>query len=336
VNRNLRAPKRVECGIAAPAETVEHALYPVQQHLKTALLLAILERMDRKSVLVFTRTKHRANRVMQQLEREGHAAGALHSNKSQNQRQAALDAFRSGECRILVATDIAARGIDVATISHVINYDVPDCADSYIHRIGRTGRAERDGEAITFISSGDAGVLRDIERTLRSSIERRTLEGFDYNQPATQGDEFYRAPQQHQQRRSFGGHPSAHASAAQTPMPERPRTHHKPAPLATPPAPRPRPSSPTDYPAAEFRPTSKGRPVAPHARHAGKPGGRPGGDAQPMHAQDQGRNKPRTKLPAQGPPAAAPGKRTTAPGGGKPWGRGGNSLAASQRGRRRG
>jgi ATP-dependent RNA helicase RhlE len=195
VNKNLRGARRIAMGTAAPAETVEHALYPVHQHLKTPLLMELLKRMDTKSVLIFTRTKHRANRIMQQLVASGYEAGVLHSNKSQSQRQLALDRFRGGELRVLVATDIAARGIDVATISHVINYDVPDCADSYIHRIGRTGRAERDGEALTFITTSDGDILRDIERTLGARIEKRRLADFNYNQPAPRGDEFARAPQ---------------------------------------------------------------------------------------------------------------------------------------------
>ncbi|MHB0938183.1 MAG: DEAD/DEAH box helicase [Armatimonadota bacterium] len=195
VDKSLRAPQRIAMGTAAPAETVEHALYPVPQHLKTALLMELLKRIDTESVLIFTRTKHRANRIMQQLGAAGHDAGVLHSNKSQNQRQLALDNFRAGKLQILVATDIAARGIDVATISHVINYDVPDCADAYIHRIGRTGRAERDGEALTFVTTADGDILRDIERALGARIEQRRLEGFDYSRPAPKGDEFARAPQ---------------------------------------------------------------------------------------------------------------------------------------------
>ncbi len=139
----LRDPQRVELGIAAPAETVAHALYPVPHHLKTALLTALLRQTATESVLIFTRTKHRANRVTDQLTRAGFSAAVLHANKSQNQRQRALDDFRCGQVRLLVATDIAARGIDVSSISHVVNYDIPDCADAYIHRIGRTGRAER-------------------------------------------------------------------------------------------------------------------------------------------------------------------------------------------------
>jgi ATP-dependent RNA helicase RhlE len=194
VEKTLQAPERIAVGATAPAETIAHALYPVPQHLKTALLQTLLKRMETESVLIFTRTKHRANRIMEQLVKAGYGAGVLHANKSQSQRQLALDRFRAGELQILVATDIAARGIDVATISHVINYDVPDCADSYIHRIGRTGRAERDGEALTFITPADGAILRDIERVLKAKIEQRTLDDFDYTTPVPRDDEFYRPP----------------------------------------------------------------------------------------------------------------------------------------------
>ncbi len=182
---SLIDPKRVEIGITAPPNTVTHALYPCPQHLKTSLILRLIEETSANSVLVFTRTKHRADRVAQQIKRAGYRTSALHSNKSQNQRQSALDDFRAGKCQVLVATDIAARGIDVEGISHVINYDIPDTADTYIHRIGRTGRAERDGDAMTLITRDDADIVRDIEKTLGSPIERREVDDFDYGKPAS-------------------------------------------------------------------------------------------------------------------------------------------------------
>lgn len=175
---------RVQIGQVRPAHTIAHALYPVPNHHKTALLLALLQHANEGSVLVFTRTKHRANRLLQQIAREGHSAAALHSNRSQNQRKIAMDGFRSGHFRILVATDIAARGIDVERVSHVINFDVPDTADAYIHRIGRTGRAERTGTAFTLITPEDYDQVRAIERVVGRAIERRELTGFDYNAPA--------------------------------------------------------------------------------------------------------------------------------------------------------
>jgi len=192
--RTFHDPQRVAVGISAPANTVLHELYPCPRHLKTALLLKLLGSADTNSVLIFTRTKHRANKVAQMIGNAGYRVNALHSNKSQNQRQVALDDFRLGKCRILVATDIAARGLDVDTISHVINYDIPDTADAYIHRIGRTGRAEREGDAITLVTSDDNAIVRDIERALGTRIERRILDDFNYQAPGTARDEFTRSP----------------------------------------------------------------------------------------------------------------------------------------------
>lgn len=180
IEGSMKAPEIVNIGLRAPAKTVEHALYPCPQQRKTDLLLKLLESVDANSVLIFTRTKHRADRVARQIREAGYRTAAMHANKSQNQRQIAMGEFRSGRCQILVATDIAARGIDVQSISHVINYDVPDCADTYIHRIGRTGRAERGGDAMTLITWEDTSVVWDIERSFGKSIERRKLEDFDY------------------------------------------------------------------------------------------------------------------------------------------------------------
>ncbi len=180
----LTDPVTVQIGHALPAETVSHALYPVKQHLKTALLIELLRRTDTESVLVFTRTKHRTERVAQQLRRAGFRAAQIQGNLSQYQRQAALDGFRDGTHKVLVATDIAARGIDVLRISHVINYDMPEDTDAYTHRIGRTGRVEKNGDALTFVTSADDAMVRTIERVLKTTLERRQLPGFDYTQPA--------------------------------------------------------------------------------------------------------------------------------------------------------
>jgi len=174
----------VQVSNTAPAETVSHALYPVSQHLKTAMLRELLQRTDTESVLVFTRTKHRAKRLGQQLNKSGYRATSLQGNLSQNQRQKALDGFRSGTFQILVATDIAARGIDVSQVSHVINYDIPATAEAYVHRIGRTGRAARKGDAFTLVTDDDRSMVKAIEKILGSSIQRHTLEGFDYKVPA--------------------------------------------------------------------------------------------------------------------------------------------------------
>ncbi len=180
----LRDPARVDVGHGTPPKKIAHALYPVPQHLKTAMTLTLLKDTNAYSALVFTRTKHRADRVARQIKQAGYNVATLHSNKSQNQRQQALDGFRSGKVQILVATDIAARGIDVANITHVINYDIPDTPDAYIHRIGRTGRIEHEGDAMTLVTSEDNAIVRDIERTLGKAIERRTLSHFDYKMPA--------------------------------------------------------------------------------------------------------------------------------------------------------
>jgi len=192
----LSKPVTIQVGSSAPPVTVSHAIYPVGQHLKTGLLLELLQHTDTDSVLVFTRTKHRAKRLGEQLEKAGYKAASLQGNLSQNRRQAALDGFRDGSYQILVATDIAARGIDVSQISHVVNYDIPDTPEAYIHRIGRTGRAARSGDAFTLVTSEDTVMVRVIEKKLNAQIERRTIEGFDYSVPAPHKDsEFARPPQ---------------------------------------------------------------------------------------------------------------------------------------------
>ena len=219
----LHNPVTVQVGHTAPANTVSHALYPVEQHLKTALLMEILKHTDTESILIFTRTKHRAKRIGQQLEKAGYKAASLQGNLSQNRRQAALDGFRDGSYQILVATDIAARGIDVSSISHVINYDIPDTTDAYTHRIGRTGRAAKTGDAFTFVSREDEPLVKSIERVLGEKIERRTLKDFDYHKSApTRDAEFARPPREPQRRRvppkpeqrsarpASGSHPKAH------------------------------------------------------------------------------------------------------------------------------
>jgi ATP-dependent RNA helicase RhlE len=185
----MRDPQRIAVGIAAPPSTVEHTICPVSQEHKTALLVRLLEQTEVKSVLIFTRTKHRADRVAAQIDRCGYRTAVLHSNKSQSQRQKALDGFRSGHYQLLVATDIAARGLDIETISHVINYDIPDTPDAYIHRIGRTGRAERSGDALTLVTADDRLIVRDIERVLGEPISVQKVEGFDYGAPTFGGSE---------------------------------------------------------------------------------------------------------------------------------------------------
>jgi ATP-dependent RNA helicase RhlE len=193
----LNKPVTFEIGAAAPAETVKHALYPVAQHLKTPLLLKLFQQTDTESGLIFTRTKHRAKRLGEQLSHAGYSTASLQGNLSQQKRQAAMTGFRSGKYQILVATDIAARGIDVTQISHVINYDIPNTTDAYIHRIGRTGRVARSGDAYTLVTVEDAGMVRSIERVIGSPVEKRKLAGFDYNASAPRkSTEFARPPRQ--------------------------------------------------------------------------------------------------------------------------------------------
>lgn len=177
----LRDPARVDVAPSAtPVDTVTQAVYPVNAFQKTDLLTQLLEAERLERVLVFTRTKHRADRVCRHLAAAGIKGAAIHSNRTQAQRQAALDGFKRGTYRVLVATDIVARGIDVDGISHVINYDLPSSPDDYIHRIGRTARAGAQGTALSFLAPEEAKELRDIEVLLGQPIECRDLEGFNY------------------------------------------------------------------------------------------------------------------------------------------------------------
>ena len=180
-----RSPKMVEIGRRAnPAETVTQFVYEVRSHLKPALLLHLLRDPQFDTVLVFTRTKHGADRLARRLESSGIKTGTIHSNRSQNQRLRALKDFKSGAVRVLVATDVAARGIDVDGISHVVNYDFPMHSEDYVHRIGRTGRAHAIGDAISFITPEDQGPLRSLERFIGRGIVRKRAEDFDYNAAA--------------------------------------------------------------------------------------------------------------------------------------------------------
>ncbi len=165
---------------AAPASGITQAVYPVSQGLKAPLLVAMLTRGDVKQALVFTRTKHRANRLADHLVKSGVHAERIHGNRSQAQRTAALEGFKAGRFPVLVATDIAARGIDVDALGHVVNFDVPQAPDDYIHRVGRTGRAEAIGEAYTFVSPEEEGDLRDIEKAIGRRLPRVTVPDFDY------------------------------------------------------------------------------------------------------------------------------------------------------------
>jgi ATP-dependent RNA helicase RhlE len=192
---------------SAPATGITHAVYPVPQHLKPALLLALVRGREVSDALVFTRTKHRANRLQRYLADQNVRVERIHGNRSQNQRTEALAGFKSGKYQVLVATDIAARGIDVTALGHVINFDVPHVAEDYIHRVGRTARAERTGSAFTFVSPDEESDLRGIEKAVGRRLPRVTLPDFDYTAtaapsvPPSPG-----RPHHHQRDRRADGH----------------------------------------------------------------------------------------------------------------------------------
>ncbi len=181
----MHNPETIEIGARRTvAETVKHVIYPVSDSQKTDLLLELLKRVNYNSVLVFCRTKHGADRVAALLKRNQHAVAVLHSNRTQKEREQALEGFREGKYEVLVATDIAARGLDIADVSHVINYDVPQHPEDYIHRIGRTGRAEHSGDAFTIMVAEDAPHVFAIERFISQKIPRVKLENFTYTYTA--------------------------------------------------------------------------------------------------------------------------------------------------------
>ncbi|HWA10636.1 MAG TPA: DEAD/DEAH box helicase [Opitutaceae bacterium] len=177
----LRDPAKVEIGRQrSPAETVSHGFYPVVASQKFELLQLLLEKTDFKSVLIFCRTRMGADRIANRLVSKGHTVGVMHSDRSQRERIEALDGFKTGRYEVLVATDIAARGLDIAGVSHVINYDVPENAEDYVHRIGRTGRAQATGDAFTLVTEEDVRDARSIERYMGVGVERKKIEGFPY------------------------------------------------------------------------------------------------------------------------------------------------------------
>jgi ATP-dependent RNA helicase RhlE len=181
----MKTPETVEIGIRrSPAETVKHVIYPVAEAQKTELLIELLKRVNYDSVIVFCRTKERADRIGHMLKKKNHAVAILHSNRTQREREQALRGFRDGKYEVLVATDIAARGLDILNVSHVINYDVPQHPEDYVHRIGRTGRAEATGDAFTLMVAGDIQHVEAIERFIGQKVERVKLEGYTYEYTA--------------------------------------------------------------------------------------------------------------------------------------------------------
>ena len=210
LSRNiLSTPVTVQINANVPTHTVSHALYPVPEPLKRKLLMALLQQTATGRVIIFTRTKHRARTLALELERQDYRVTQLQGNLSQNRRQAAMDGFREGKYDLLVATDIAAHGIDVSEVSHVINFDIPDTVDAYTHRIGRTGRALHTGEAFTLATPDDAPVVRAVERTLNARIERRALASFDYGDFSPEAQfpqQTPKLPQQGQSQPNSGRH----------------------------------------------------------------------------------------------------------------------------------
>jgi len=197
----MRRPQTVEIGVRrSPAETVKHVIYPVAEDQKSDLLRELLERVNYDSVIVFCRTKNRADRIGNLLRKSNHAVAILHSNRTQREREQALRGFRDGRYELLVATDIAARGLDIANVSHVINFDVPQHAEDYVHRIGRTGRAEATGDAFTLMVAEDARHVQAIERFIGRRVERVKLENFNYKYTAIFDDDKPGSPPAHERR----------------------------------------------------------------------------------------------------------------------------------------
>jgi ATP-dependent RNA helicase RhlE len=213
----LREPHVVDLNQSKPVDTVEHALLPVEKAKKLELLEHVLAENGFVSAIVFTRTKHGARKLARQLDDAGHSAVALQGNMSQNARQRAMDGFRTRRYTVLVATDIAARGIDVEQVSHVINFDMPMTPDGYTHRIGRTGRAERQGRAYTFVTPEDRDLVRAVERRIGGPIPRQVVSGLTSVASATEIDRpaagaapasrsrTFAPPRSHARRRSSGG-----------------------------------------------------------------------------------------------------------------------------------
>jgi ATP-dependent RNA helicase RhlE len=249
---------------AAPAAGITQSVFPVSQELKLSLLSTLLERGEIQSAIVFTRTKHRANRVYEQLEKGKVPVARIHGNRSQMQRTEALTGFKAGKYRILVATDIAARGIDVEALSHVVNFDVPNLPEDYIHRVGRTARAELTGDAITFVAPDEENDLRAIERAISKRLPRVTVPDFDYNRRPTEKLEI-----PIQERIA-----AIRARKAE----ERARAKAKAERKASPPPPRKAAARPPARPQAHGRPQASGRPQQPGRPQSQRPAS-PGGSS---------------------------------------------------------
>jgi ATP-dependent RNA helicase RhlE len=319
---------------AAPATGVTQEILPVPENLKPALLLHMLRSGELQTALVFTRTKHRANRLADFLQASKIACDRIHGNRSQGQREAALAAFKSGKLQVLVATDIAARGIDIAELPHVVNFDVPNMPEDYIHRVGRTARASSTGDALTFAAPQEANELNAIERAVGRRIARRQVEGFDYNQRPAQrfevpiaeriaeirarkADERARAKAKAERKASSapGGRPTARPAAAKSGA----------APAGRPAAPRGAGSN-SPWPGREARAAGSAPPPRhsnPRAGHAAAPGGATHGG---QHPQGGGGSRH-----GHGAAAGHAGGQQRPAGGGRPGGRAGDRRPSRSR-----
>ncbi|MFA6424803.1 MAG: DEAD/DEAH box helicase [Phycisphaerae bacterium] len=269
-----KSPKMIQVGQERkPIETITQRIYPVKKELKPDLLLYMLKNRSMYSVLVFSRTKHGADKIARRLQKEEIVSAAIHSDKTQAQRQRVLEGFKKGKYQVLIATDIAARGIDVAGITHVVNYDVPNFAEDYVHRIGRTGRAEHEGEAITFVSPDENAHLRSIEKFIERKFTMEKCEGFSYRktEPANP-----HAPQQHE--------PKEEREYSEERPQRQPQHSHQPR-------------------GGGYRGHQQNRGQHSHQSHGGYKGGRPGRGQHP--------NKPRGDYRENKP--AKPQQRTNAP-----------------------
>ena len=240
---------------SAPPTGITQAAYPVPQDLKAPLLMELLRRNILQQALVFTRTKHRANRLADYLVQQGIKAERIHGNRSQNQRTQALAGFKSGRYPVLVATDIAARGIDVEALSHVVNFDVPAAPDDYIHRVGRTGRADMTGEAFTFVTPQDEGDWRAIERAIGRTLPRVTLPDFNYQARAAKPLEIPHAQRIAEIRTRKAEERSRARKNAERRGVAPPRSAHTASPVA-----RPRPGGAAPSRGGHFRPRGRQRP----------------------------------------------------------------------------
>jgi ATP-dependent RNA helicase RhlE len=279
---------------SAPATGIDQAIYPVRQDVKSTLLLELLRGKAIENAIVFTRTKHRANRLTQFLEKNGISCDRVHGNRSQPQRTQALADFKSGRTRVLVATDIAARGIDVEGLSHVVNFDVPNVPEDYIHRVGRTARAGATGEAITFVSPEEMNELRAIERAVGKVLPKKTLDRFDYQPKTAEKLEIPLAERLAAMRSQRSGERAR--SAARTGQSDRkPQTHSSPSSAqgrrsapARPSAPSAGPSAPRESRVTVFRP---GSPTEPRRQS-----GAGAGDSNPWPGRGLAVERPRRRL----------------------------------------